>query len=55
MITVICTILAIVIKDLEVRLNNLNLPSKKSVIQFKSLAHKGETIKQIAVALYYKY
>ena len=47
--------LAVAIKDLEVRLNNSNLPIGKSAIRFESLAQKGEADKQTADALYYKY
>ena len=45
--------LAIAIKDLEVRLSNSNLLVGKSVIRFELLAQKGETSKQTAGALYY--
>ncbi len=38
-----CAILAIAIKDLEVRLDNLNLPLGKSAIRFEPSAQKGET------------
>ncbi len=47
--------LAVAIKDLKVRLGNSNLPLGKSAIRFESLAQKGETRKQTAGALYYKY
>ena len=47
--------LAIAIEDLEIRLNNLNLPVEKSTIWFEPLAQKGETDKQTASALYYQY
>ena len=55
MIRVVCAILAVAIKDLEVQLSNLNLPIGKSAICFELLAEKGETDKQTAGALYYKY
>ena len=45
--------LIIVIKDLEVRLGNLNLPLGKSAIRFEPLAQKRETSKQTAGILYY--
>ena len=47
--------LAIIIEDLEVRLNNLNLSLGKSAIRFEPSAYKGETSKQMASALYYQY
>lgn len=47
MIRVICTMLAIIIEDLEMRLGNLNLPLKKSAIWFDPLAQTGETAKQL--------
>ena len=47
--------LTIAIKDLEVRLSNSNLPIGKNVICFEPSAQKGETSKQTAGALYYKY
>lgn len=43
MIKIVCTILAIITKDLEMYLNNLNLSIKKSTIWFKSLTQKKET------------
>ena len=46
---------AIVIKDLEVRFDNSNLPLGKSAIWFELLAQKGETGKQMASILYYQY
>lgn len=46
---------AIAIKNLEVRLNNSNLPTRKKVIYFEPLTQKRETDKQTAGALYYKY
>ena len=55
MIRVICTMLAIVIKDLEVYLGNSNLPLGKNAIWFKPLAQKRETGKQTACILYYQY
>lgn len=54
-IQVICTILAIVIKDLEIYLNNLNLLIKKSAICFELLVQKKEIGKQITDTLYDKY
>ncbi len=55
MIRVVCAILAMAIKDPEVRLSNLNLPLKKSAIRFEPSAQNGETSKQRASALYYQY
>ena len=40
--------LAVAIKDLEVRLGNPNLPLGKSAICFELLAQKKETSKQTA-------
>lgn len=45
MIRVICAILAIAIKDLEIRLGNSNLPLGKSIICFEPLAQKEKTDK----------
>lgn len=53
MIRVVCAIFIVVIKDLEMHLNNSNLPLKKSPIWFESLAQKRETSKQTTDALYY--
>ena len=47
--------LTVAIKDLEVQLSNSNLPIEKSAICFEALAQRGETGKQTAGALYYKY
>ncbi len=55
MIRVVCTMLAVSIDDLEVRLGNSNLPLGKSAIRFEPSAQKGETGKQTAGALYYQY
>ena len=55
MIRVVYAMLAVAIKDLKVRLGNSNLPLGESAIRFESLAQKGETGKQTACALYYKY
>ena len=55
MIKVICAILAIAIKDLEVHLSNPHLLLEKSAICFEFLAQKGETGKQTASIQYYKY
>ncbi len=55
MIIVVCAMLAVAIEDLEVRLGNSNLPLGKSAIRFEPSAQKGETGKQTAGALYYKY
>ncbi len=55
MIKVVCARLAIAIKDLDVRLNNLNRPLGKSAIWFESLAQKRDTGKQIVGVLYYQY
>ena len=52
MIRVICAILAIVIKDLEVCCGNANLLLRKSAIWFESLAQKKETSKQTVDILY---
>lgn len=46
---------AITIKYFEVRLGNLNLLLRKSVIWFESLAQKKETGKQTTGTLYYHY
>ena len=46
---------AIIIKDLEVRLGNLNLLLGKNAIWFELLAQKKETSKQIAGILNYQY
>ena len=46
--------LAIVIKDLEIYLSNLNLLFRKSIIWLKILAPKGEINKQIASIFYFK-
>lgn len=45
MIRVVCTILAIVIEDLEMCLGNSNLPLGKSALWFEPLAQKEETSK----------
>lgn len=47
MIRVICTMLAMIIEDLEMRFGNLNLPLKKSAIWFDPLAQTGEIAKQL--------
>ena len=47
--------LAVAIKDLEVRLGNSNLPLGKNAIWFEPLAQKGETGKQMTGILYYQY
>ncbi len=47
--------LAIAIEDLEVRLRNSNLLLGKIAIWFEPSAEKGETGKQTAGALYYRY
>ena len=47
--------LAVKIKDLEVRLSNSNLSTRKNAIYFEFLAQKRETSKQTANILYYKY
>ena len=54
MVKVVCVILTITIKDLEVRYDNANLLLGKSAIWFELLAQKGETSKQTVDALYYK-
>lgn len=55
MIRVVCTMLTIAIKNLEVRVGNLNLSLGKNAIWFKPLAQKGDTGKQTTGTLYYKY
>lgn len=55
MIRIICIILAIVMKDWEMCLNNSNLSFKKIAIGFELLAQKGEISKQIANPQFYKY
>ena len=52
---VICIILAVAIEDLEVRLGNSNLLLGKNAIRFELLTQKGQTGKQTADALCYKY
>lgn len=47
--------LVITIEDLEVCMSDLNLPLKKNVLWFESLAQKKEIDKQMVSALYYKY
>ena len=44
MIIVICAILTIAIKDLELRLNNSNLPLRKNTICFKTLVKKQNLV-----------
>lgn len=53
MIRVVCTILVVLIKDLEMRLGNLNLPLRKSVIWFELLVQKEEIGKQTTYPSYY--
>lgn len=55
MIRVVYAILTVVIKDLEVRLINSNLQTKKSAIRFELLTQKQEVDKQTTDILYYKY
>lgn len=56
MIRVVCAILTIAIKDLEVRLGYSNLLLGKSEIWFKLSVQKRETGKQtVDTLLYYKY
>ena len=55
MIRVICTMLALAIKDLEVCMDNSNLPMRIKAIWFKPSAQKRETGKQTAGILYYQY
>ena len=55
MIRVVCAMLAVAIENLEVYLDNSNLPQRKSAIWFEPLAQKGETGKQTACILYYQY
>lgn len=45
MITIIYAILAIVIKDLKLHINNKNFPMEKNVIQFELFAQKSQTNK----------
>ena len=47
--------LAIAIKDLEMRLGNSNPPLGKNAIWFESLTRKKETGKQTAYILFYQY
>lgn len=54
MIKVVCAMFIITNKNLEVRLDNLNLPFQKNTIEFELLAQKRETSKQTTDALYYK-
>lgn len=53
MINVVCTILTIAIKNLEVHLGNLNLLLRKNVIGFELLVPKKKTNKQMTSVLYY--
>ena len=55
MIRIVYAMLAVTIKDLEICLGNSNLLLGKSTIQFKLSAQKGETGKQTAITLYYRY
>ena len=55
MIRVVYAMLAIAIKDLEMRLGNSNLLLGKSAIRFEPSAQKEETDKQTTSALYYQY
>lgn len=55
MIKVVYAILIIAINDLKVRCSNANLPLEKNAIWFETLPQKGETNKQTAGTLYYKY
>lgn len=55
MIKVICALLAIAIKDLEIYWGNANLFLGKSTIWFELLSQKRETYKQMANALDYKF
>ena len=48
MIKVVCTIISVAIKDLELHLSNSNLPIGKNVVYFEPLAQKGENGKQMA-------
>lgn len=41
--------LAIIIEDLELHLNNKNLPLRKSVIQFKPLTQKSKASKYFSL------
>lgn len=52
---VVYVVFTIVIKDLELYLRNLILPSRKITIWFESFAEKRETNKQIIDVLYYQY
>lgn len=53
MIKIIYAIIAIIIKDLKVCLNNSNLLITKNAICFQYLAQKRKIDKQIASILYY--
>ncbi len=55
MLKVVCSMLAVAIEDLEVRLRNSNLLLRKSAIWFEPSAQKGEIGKQTTGALYYRY
>ena len=55
MIRVVCAMFDVAIKDLKVRLGNLNLLLSKNAIWFEPLAQKGETNKQTTSLLYYQY
>lgn len=52
MIRVIYIILSILIKDLEVHLDNLNLLLRKNIIRFESLVQKEDIGKQTIDILY---
>ena len=53
MIRVIYVILAIVIKDFKLRMNNKNLLLRKNAIQFKTYAQKTKMISSLYYFLYY--
>ena len=54
MIRVVCAMLVVAIKDLEVQIGNPNMLLGKSVIWFELLSQKLETGKQTTSALYYQ-
>lgn len=51
MIKVLCTIFAVIIKNLEMHLNNLNLPMGNSTIYFGFLIQKRDIGKQTTSAI----
>ena len=55
MIRVVYAMLTVAIEDLEMHLDNSNLPLEKSAIWFEPSTKKKETGKQTASILYYQY